>query len=56
MQMKLMKEKMINIHVVQNGVHGSSMMNRKRVYGEVEPNWKIVFEFLDSVSDKKTTD
>ena len=52
--LKLMREKNMNIHVVQNGVHGSSMLNRKRVYGDVEPNWKIVFEFLDSLSDKKT--
>lgn len=45
-QYLLFKEKNINIHILQNAVHGSSALNRHRVKGPVEDNWDIVNNFL----------
>jgi len=39
-------------YVSANGVHGSSMLNPKRVDGSVEDTWKAVFGFIDSVVKK----
>lgn len=38
--------------VAKNGVHGSSMLNPKRVDGSVKETWKVVFEFIDSIAKK----
>lgn len=39
-------------YVSKNGVHGSSMLNPKRVEGSVEDTWKAVLDFIDSVAKK----
>ncbi len=36
-------------YVAAHGVHGSSMLVSSRVNGDVEPNWKVVEEFLDEI-------
>lgn len=37
------------VYVAQNGVHGSSMLNTRRVHGDAEANWSIVLDFLNRV-------
>jgi alpha-beta hydrolase superfamily lysophospholipase len=39
-------------YVSENGVHGSSMLNPKRVEGSIEKTWNAVFDFIDTVVNK----
>lgn len=38
----------VQTYVAPNGVHGSSMLNPRRVLGSVEPTWNVVLAFLES--------
>ncbi len=37
----------LQTYVAPNGVHGSSMLNARRVHGDVEPTWQVVEAFID---------
>ena len=45
-QFKLFNENKIQTYVSNNGVHGSSMLNSKRVKGNVDPHWETVLDFI----------
>jgi hypothetical protein len=38
-------------YIVENGVHGSSMMIASRVKDDVAGQWKVVHEFIDDNID-----
>lgn len=39
----------IPFHIIENGVHGSSMLNQERALGDAGRAWEIVFEFLQKL-------
>jgi hypothetical protein len=41
----------IPFHVIENAVHGSSMLNPARIDGDVTTTWKIVEDFLSALRD-----
>jgi len=43
----------LKTYVAKNGVHGSSMLNPKRVEGGVEETWKVVLDFLAGVFQER---
>ena len=40
-------------YIAKNGVHGSSMLNSKRVKGNIEENWKAVLGFLKDATNSE---
>lgn len=45
-QLQLFREAGLQTYVARNGVHGSSMLNPRRVLGTVNENWEAVLAFL----------
>ncbi|MCB0278254.1 MAG: alpha/beta hydrolase [Calditrichaeota bacterium] len=48
-QFELFQAKNFKTYVARNAVHASSMLNRKRVQGDIEENWAVVLQFLESL-------
>lgn len=49
-QLDTFREVGLQVYVAQNGVHGASMLNGRRVYGDAEANWQAVLAFLHRVA------
>ena len=49
-QFDLVKEKGHQAYAALNGVHGSSMLVEERVGADVSETWKVVFDFLEEVT------
>lgn len=48
-QLAMFKEKGVQTYVAENGVHGSSMLNSRRVKGDTRAHWRQVLEFINAV-------
>jgi len=50
-QFQLAQEKGHQVYAPRNGVHGSSMLVKERVGADVSDTWKVVFNFLEEVTN-----
>lgn len=48
-QYELAQQYQHQTYIAKFGTHGSSMLVKSRVEGDVEENWKVVNSFLDSL-------
>jgi alpha-beta hydrolase superfamily lysophospholipase len=51
-QLAIAREANLQVYVADNGVHGSSMLNKDRVKGDVEQHWETVLKFLADVTEQ----